>query len=162
MKVTDADFLSQPGVYPTAFPYWHQLGQAPDTSADELTRQALFDLSLVLAQQTSPKDTAAILIEPVLGEGGYVPVPPAYLQALRKVCDEHGMLLICDEVQTGFGRTGKYFATQYSDVRPDILVIAKASLQSENAKLGAYTGPRESRMASRSAASCHVQYVSLR
>ncbi|KAH7104916.1 acetylornithine aminotransferase [Auriculariales sp. MPI-PUGE-AT-0066] len=114
-----------PGVYPTAFPYWHQFGASPTTATEELVKKALFDLDLVLAQQTAPKDTAAILIEPVLGEGGYVPVPPAYLQALREVCDKHGLLLICDEVQSGFGRTGKYFALEHSGVRPDVMVMAK-------------------------------------
>ena len=64
-------------------------------------------------------------MEPVLGEGGYVPAPPAFLQGLRKVCDEHGILLIVDEVQCGFGRTGSYFAIEESGVRPDIMVIAK-------------------------------------
>lgn len=68
----------------------------------------------MLSQQTAPRDTAAILIEPVLGEGGYVPAPPAFLQGLRDVCDKHGMLLIIDEVQSGFGRTGKNFAIEYS------------------------------------------------
>ena len=75
--------------------------------------------------QTAPSDTAAILIEPVIGEGGYVPAPTSFLKGLREVCDKHGILLILDEVQSGFGRTGKYFATEYSGVRPDLITIAK-------------------------------------
>ncbi|EJD52407.1 acetylornithine aminotransferase [Auricularia subglabra TFB-10046 SS5] len=118
-------FPLMPGVFPTTFPYWHQMGLSPDTPSTELTKKALFDLSLILAQQSAPKDTAAILIEPVLGEGGYVPVPPEFLRGLREVCDQHGILLICDEVQSGFARTGKYFFTEYSGVRPDIMVMAK-------------------------------------
>ncbi|KZV81896.1 hypothetical protein EXIGLDRAFT_657720 [Exidia glandulosa HHB12029] len=118
-------FPLMPGVYPTTFPYWHQMGLPVDTPPAELAQKALFDLSLILSQQSSGKDTAAIIIEPVLGEGGYVPVSPEYMRGLREVCDKHGILLICDEVQSGFLRTGKYFATEYSGVRPDIMVMAK-------------------------------------
>lgn len=78
--------------------------------------------------QTAPSDTAAILIEPVIGEGGYVAAPTSFLQGLREVCDKHGILLIFDEVQSGFGRTGKYFATEHSGVRPDMITIAKVLL----------------------------------
>jgi 4-aminobutyrate aminotransferase-like enzyme len=60
-----------------------------------------------------------------LGEGGYVPAPAAYLQELRRICDAHGILLIADEVQSGFGRTGKFFALEHAGVTPDILVMAK-------------------------------------
>ena len=88
---------------------------------------ALYHLDLLLSQQINPDDVAAILIEPVLGEGGYVPALPSYLKSLRELCDKHGILLIVDEVQSGFGRTGKYFASEYSGVRPDILTIAKVS-----------------------------------
>lgn len=76
-------------------------------------------------QQSAPRDTAAIIIEPVIGEGGYVPAPPEFLEGVRKICDEHGILLIIDEVQSGFGRTGKNFNIEYSGVRPDILTCAK-------------------------------------
>jgi 4-aminobutyrate aminotransferase len=91
----------------------------------ELAAQSLYQLELLLAQQSAPTDTAAIILEPVLGEGGYVPAPPAFLAGLRKVCDEHGIMLMVDEVQTGFGRTGKFFAVEYSGVTPDILIMAK-------------------------------------
>lgn len=80
----------------------------------------------MLKQQTAPSDTAAILIEPVLGEGGYIPAGKQFLQGLRELCDEHGIKLIIDEVQSGFGRTGRYFACQHYDVLPDIMVMAKA------------------------------------
>lgn len=82
-----------------------------------------------MKQQSAPKDTAAILIEPVLGEGGYVPAPPTFLQGVRRICDEHGILLIIDEVQSGFGRTGKLFNIEYSGVRPDIMTMAKVKLK---------------------------------
>jgi len=70
--------------------------------------------------------TAAILIEPILGEGGVRVVPPDFLKALRRLCDEHGLLLMFDEVQTGMGRTGRLFAYQYSGVEPDVMALAKA------------------------------------
>ncbi|TFK54465.1 hypothetical protein OE88DRAFT_1676159 [Heliocybe sulcata] len=114
-----------PGVFPVAFPFWHQHGLPPSTSPEELSKLSLYQLDLVLTQQTNPKDVAAILIEPIIGEGGYVPAPPEYLKGLREVCDKHGILLIIDEVQSGFLRSGKFFAVEYSGVRPDIMVIAK-------------------------------------
>ncbi|THU84084.1 hypothetical protein K435DRAFT_822814 [Dendrothele bispora CBS 962.96] len=120
-----------PGVFVTPYPFWHQLGLPPSTSPHDLTQTALNQLHLLLQQQTSPADTAAIIIEPVLGEGGYVPAPKEFLVGLREVCDEHGILLIVDEVQSGFGRTGAWWAIEGEGedgrgvVRPDILVMAK-------------------------------------
>lgn len=73
-----------------------------------------------------PKRVAAIMVEPVQGEGGFYAAPPALMTALRKECDEHGILLVFDEVQTGFGRTGKLFAAEYYDVIPDVMVMAKS------------------------------------
>ncbi|KAJ7634935.1 acetylornithine aminotransferase [Roridomyces roridus] len=114
-----------PGVFTIPYPFWHQLGGKPDMTEDAQVAQCLYQLELLLAQQTAPADTAAIIIEPVLGEGGYVPAPAAFLQGLRAICDKHGILLIIDEVQSGFSRTGKFFAIEYSGVRPDILIMAK-------------------------------------
>jgi len=114
-----------PGVFVAPFPFWHQLGLPPSTPESALVQQCLYQLDLLLSQQTAPSDTAAILIEPVIGEGGYVPAPPAFLKGLREVCDKHNILLIIDEVQSGFGRTGRFFAIEESGVRPDVLVIAK-------------------------------------
>lgn len=118
------------------YPYWHQLGVPPNTSEAELVRQALYQLDLVLKQQTAPRDTAAIIIEPVLGEGGYVPAPPAFVQGLRDVCDKHGILLIIDEVQSGYGRTGKMFNIEYSGVRPDIMTLAKVNFTMTLSRVG--------------------------
>ncbi|KAI0030949.1 acetylornithine aminotransferase [Vararia minispora EC-137] len=115
-----------PGVYSTPFPYWHHFLGTADMGEAELVRHCLYQLELLLQQQTAPKDTAAIIIEPVLGEGGYVPASAAYLRGLRDICDKHNILLIIDEVQSGFGRTGKNFAIEYSGVRPDIMLMAKA------------------------------------
>jgi 4-aminobutyrate aminotransferase len=83
-------------------------------------------LHLLFKADIDPKRVAAIIIEPVQGEGGFYAAPPALMQALRKECDEHGMLLIYDEVQTGFGRTGKLFAAEHYDVMPDIITMAKS------------------------------------
>ncbi|KAL6709851.1 hypothetical protein ACN47E_000636 [Coniothyrium glycines] len=114
------------GVFAAAFPYYSQFGGAtPDTPTEQLVNQALLQLKLTLQQQTAPSDTAAIILEPVLGEGGYVPAPPAFLEGLRTICDDHNILLIIDEVQSGMGRTGKMWFIEESGVRPDILVFAK-------------------------------------
>jgi len=72
-----------------------------------------------------PDRVAAIIIEPVQGEGGFYPAPEGFLRRLREVCDQHGILLICDEIQTGFGRTGKMFATEYHGIEPDLMTLAK-------------------------------------
>jgi len=116
---------SMPGIFATSFPYYSNFGLPSSTSTDELVRQSLLQFELVLKQGTAPSDTAAVLIEPVLGEGGYVPAPVEFLQGIRKICDENDILLICDEVQSGFGRTGTFFAVEESGVRPDILIFAK-------------------------------------
>jgi 4-aminobutyrate aminotransferase len=74
---------------------------------------------------TPPEEVAAIVVEPIQGEGGYVPAPKGFLKGLRRICDEHGILLVFDEVQSGMGRTGKMFACEHDDVQPDVICIAK-------------------------------------
>jgi 4-aminobutyrate aminotransferase len=74
---------------------------------------------------TPPEEVAAIVVEAVQGEGGYVPAPRQFLHGLRRICDEHGILLIVDEVQSGFGRTGRMFACEHFDLKPDIVTLAK-------------------------------------
>ena len=110
-----------PGVVVSPFPYAYRLG----LSEAEAVEYALKELDYQFATVTSPKDTAAVFIEPVLGEGGYVPVPDAFLQGLRERADQHGFLLVMDEVQTGFGRTGTFWGHDPSGVRPDIVITAK-------------------------------------
>ena len=73
-----------------------------------------------------PSSVAAIIVEPVSGEGGFIPFPDFYLRRLQELCDEHGIVMIVDEVQTGFGRTGKMFAIEHSGVEPDIITTAKS------------------------------------
>jgi len=79
----------------------------------------------LFARHLDPKDVAAIFVEPIQGEGGYIVPPAGYLPALRELCDRHGILLVADEVQSGVGRTGKMFACEHEGVEPDILVTAK-------------------------------------
>jgi 4-aminobutyrate aminotransferase len=79
----------------------------------------------LFARRLDPKDVAAIFVEPVLGEGGYVVPPPGWLQAVRDLCDRHGILLVADEVQCGIGRTGRMFACEHAGIEPDILLSAK-------------------------------------
>jgi 4-aminobutyrate aminotransferase len=109
------------GVFVAPFPYAYRYGW----SAEETTRFCLRELRHLLVTQSAPSETAAILIEPVLGEGGYVAPTPGFLEGVQEICREHNILLICDEVQTGFGRTGKWFGHQHADVEPDVLVMAK-------------------------------------
>lgn len=103
--------------FPSAFRYgWSQ---------EEANQFALQELKHTLATLTTPEDVAAILVEPVLGEAGYLPGTSEFFSALRELADEHGMLLIFDEVQAGVGRTGKFWAHEHFSVDPDILIFAK-------------------------------------
>ncbi|MEH7071366.1 aspartate aminotransferase family protein, partial [Priestia megaterium] len=83
------------------------------------------DFEILFKHQVTPEEVAAVILEPVLGEGGYIIPPKSWMKKLREICDRHGILLIFDEVQTGFGRTGEWFAGQTFDVVPDIMAIAK-------------------------------------
>lgn len=85
----------------------------------------IHEIETLFKRTAPPEEVAAIFVEPIQGEGGYHPMPAAGLQALRKLCDKHGILLICDEVQSGMGRTGKLFACEHAGVEPDILSSAK-------------------------------------
>jgi len=90
------------------------------------TKKALDALHELFESEIAPNRVAAIIIEPVLGEGGFVPAPAEYLKALRAIADEHGIVLIADEIQSGFGRTGKMFAIEHAGVEPDLITIAKS------------------------------------
>jgi 4-aminobutyrate aminotransferase len=97
----------------------------PSDDANACCGYAAEQVRALLKTQTAPHETAAIILEPVLGEGGYVVPPASFLRELRAICDEHGILLVYDEVQTGFGRTGKFFALEHAGVVPDIVIMAK-------------------------------------
>ncbi len=109
------------GVFVTTFPDVTHGG----VDLDDASEVALADLDRLLATQTAPSETAALFVEPVLGEGGYVPAPQPFLRGLRDRCAAHGILFVADEVQSGFGRTGAMFAIEPSGVRPDVVVMAK-------------------------------------
>ncbi len=109
------------GVFVAPYPYAFRFGWSEQQTAD----WCLEELEFLLLTQTAPQETAAIVVEPVLGEGGYVVPPAGFLRSLRELCDRHGILLIADEIQSGFGRTGRWFAVEHFDVRPDILTVAK-------------------------------------
>ena len=112
------DFGPMPGtVYRAPYPVPYH-----GVSEDE----ALRGLKMAMKADSPAHNTAAIVIEPVLGEGGFYAAPPSFLKAIRKICDENDILMIVDEVQSGFGRTGKMFAIEHSGVEPDLMTMAKS------------------------------------
>ncbi len=110
-----------PGVFVAPYPYAYRYGW----SEEQTSRWCLEELEFLLNTQTAPWETAAVLIEPVLGEGGYVVPPSSFMKGLREIASQHGILVIADEVQSGFGRTGKWFGFEHFDLKPDIVTIAK-------------------------------------
>jgi 4-aminobutyrate aminotransferase len=113
-----------PDVYFASFPYPFRSSTPDDPEA--CAQAALNDLSRQFEYVIEPEEVAAMIIEPIQGEGGYIFPPRSWLAELRKICDQHGILLVFDEVQTGFGRTGEWFAADVYDVQPDIMAVAKA------------------------------------
>jgi len=105
------------GVYHAPFPVPHH-----GISVDD----AFYGLETLFKVEIEPKDVAAIIVEPVQGEGGFYVAPKDFMVRLRKLCDDHGIMLVCDEIQTGFARTGKLFATEHSGIEPDLMTVAKA------------------------------------
>jgi 4-aminobutyrate aminotransferase / (S)-3-amino-2-methylpropionate transaminase / 5-aminovalerate transaminase len=106
-----------PEVYRVPFPHDYR-GPSTDEALAALERSFL--------TQVAPENVAAIVMEPVLGEGGFVPAPTEFVQGVRRLCDDHGIVFVVDEVQTGYGRTGKMFAIEHHGVEPDLLVLAKS------------------------------------
>lgn len=98
----------------------------PDARQGVTVEDALKALEMLFLTDAQPERVAAIILEPVLGEGGYHPVPAEMFQALRAICDKHGILLISDEIQAGFARTGTWFAIEHSGVAPDLITCAKS------------------------------------
>ena len=100
----------------------------PDPLAEDAEAEvdrALEGLQHLLKSMTAPDETAAMILEPVLGEGGYIPAPARFIQGVVEICRQHGILFIADEVQSGFGRTGRMFAVEHFEVEPDIICMAK-------------------------------------
>jgi 4-aminobutyrate aminotransferase len=111
-----------PMVFHAPFPRvraWRQGSGGDGTAELDVLRGA------ILGRLIAPSDVAAIVVEPVQGEGGYFPAPPAFIQGLREICDEHGILLIADEIQSGMGRTGSWWAMQQYGIEADIVTTAK-------------------------------------
>lgn len=113
-----------PGVFhaPYSYPYRCPLGAPPEECATACLR---YLEETILRTTVPPSEVAAIVVEPIQGEGGYVIPPPEFLQGLERLCRKHGMLLIADEVQSGMGRTGKWWASEHSGITPDIICVAK-------------------------------------
>lgn len=109
------------GVAFSPFPHSYRYGW----SDEEATRFCLQELDNLFLTQSAPGDTAAMIIEPVQGEFGYYPATAGFMQGLRERCDRHGILLICDEIQAGFGRSGKFWSHEHFGVQPDIVISAK-------------------------------------
>jgi 4-aminobutyrate aminotransferase len=125
-NVYRADFEPLPGsVYSTAYPYCYRAPGGAHVPDAGCTCDWEAQLDLTLHTLTYPEHVAAVIVEPVLGEGGYIVPPPGFLPRLREITRAHGILLVADEVQTGMGRTGELFAVRHWDVEPDILVFAK-------------------------------------
>lgn len=129
-----------PEVYAAPFPYPLACRIQPPHDAEACARHCLDELDLMLEHEVPPEHVAAILIEPILGEGGYVAAPASFLRALRELATKIGALLVLDEIQTGLGRAGAWFAAQRAGVDPDIITLAKAL--GGGLPLGAIVAPR--------------------
>jgi len=106
-----------PEIYRVPFPSDYR---GPDTAA------ALAELESAFRTRVAAEEVAAIVLEPVQGESGFIPAPPEFMRGIRRICDEHGIVLVADEVQTGFCRTGRVFAMEHYDVEPDLMTVAKS------------------------------------
>lgn len=124
-------------VFVAPFPHPYRWGM----SEEDAVAHSLMELDLMFRHVVTPHSIGAMLVEPVQGEGGYYPAPAAFLRALREICDEHGIMLIFDEVQTGFGRTAEWFGADHFDVDPDIIAIGKGI--ANGLPLSAYGAGRE-------------------
>ena len=113
-----------PDVYRSRFPYPYRPPHG--VKPEQLTEYCLQELDRLFQTDIAPEDTAAMILEPVQGEGGFVVPSAGFIKALRERCDKHGILLIIDEVQTGFGRAGELFAIEREGVSPDLLITAKS------------------------------------
>jgi 4-aminobutyrate aminotransferase/(S)-3-amino-2-methylpropionate transaminase len=128
-----------PEIYRVPYPYSYR---CPHCRSEGICNLTCFeDLERALVAQVDPSAVAAIIIEPVQGEGGFIPASFEYMRSLRRLCDKYGILLIADEVQSGFCRTGRWFAFEHSGIEPDLVVMAKSL--AAGMPLGAITGRAE-------------------
>jgi len=126
-KAQRSGFKRQPlDVVHVPYPNWIRSPFAGVTDAESAGRATIEWIENRIFQTTTPpEEVAGIVVEAVQGEGGYIPAPKGFMKELRRICDEHGIMLIVDEVQSGMGRTGKMFATDHYDIEPDIMCMAK-------------------------------------
>ncbi len=113
-----------PGVIHAPFPNLYR--RPAGTTADEYAVGTARHIeNVIFRTEMAPEECAAIFVEPIQGEGGYLPAPPAFMQELRRICDRHGILLVVDEIQAGMGRTGKWWSVEHTGVEPDMVCVAK-------------------------------------
>ncbi len=119
-----------PEVYRAPFPYAYRSpgvgAMVTQADLDRVSNETFARFEEMIQVQVGADQVAAIILEPVLGEGGFLPVPPSFFKRIREYCTKNGIVLIADEIQTGFGRTGKFFACEHFEVEPDLLITAKA------------------------------------
>lgn len=111
-----------PEVYRAPFPYPYRMDMTPSQASNF----CIAELKRMFVGEVAPDQVAALVVEPVQGEGGFMPAPPGFLRALKALCEEHGILFVADEIQSGFCRTGEMFAVNHDGVEPDLLIIAKS------------------------------------
>jgi 4-aminobutyrate aminotransferase / (S)-3-amino-2-methylpropionate transaminase / 5-aminovalerate transaminase len=126
-------------IYRISYPYCYRCPVGGVSSRCSI--ECLETIKHFFAAHADPEEIAAVVMEPVAGEGGFIPAPAAYLQGLQGICREHSILFVADEVQTGFGRTGSFYASEHSGITPDIIISAKSL--SAGLPLGAVTGKTE-------------------
>ena len=136
-KYRDGYHAALSSVFVAPFPHPYSWGM----DQDEAANHAITELRLMLKHMILPKNVAAFLIEPIQGEGGYYPAPAKFLNTIREIADENGILLVFDEVQTGFGRTAEWFAADHYEAKPDILAMGKGI--ANGLPLSAYGAARE-------------------
>lgn len=128
-----------PETYKMPYPYYYR---APEgMSSEEVDQQLLRQLEDFFLAEVAPEDVAAIIMEPVQGEGGFIVPSKNFVQGVKRICEQHGILFIADEVQTGFGRTGKMFAMEHFDVVPDLMTMSKSI--AAGLPISAVTGRKE-------------------
>jgi 4-aminobutyrate aminotransferase/(S)-3-amino-2-methylpropionate transaminase len=111
-----------PEIYRAPFPYPYRMNMTPGQAAEA----CIAELQRMFIGEVAPDQVAALVVEPVQGEGGFLPAPPGFLRALKLLCEEHGILFVADEIQSGFCRTGQMFAVNHDGVEPDMLLVAKS------------------------------------
>ncbi|MGL4647916.1 MAG: aspartate aminotransferase family protein, partial [Caldilineaceae bacterium] len=113
-----------PEVYRLPFPNVYR--RPAEMSEEGFVQYSIEQLENALIAQIDPSAIAAIVVEPVQGEGGFIPAPPRFLQRIRELCTQHGIVMVADEIQCGFGRTGRLFATEHYGIAPDLMTTAKS------------------------------------